>query len=230
MNIRPTPNKDRPGLTFEAVAEKIARDLQSGAFAPGQWLKQVDLAIRYGAKRIEVRRALDRLVQKRLVQHLPNRGYHVYPLEDQRAADISDLRVILETAAVDGIVGRATAHDVREARRLALRFQALIDHGTVVELYDANLAFHGHLLRLCPNKELVHVVEELRSRLSAAPVSRWQKRSRIDQSNLEHFEMVDALAAGDRKRLKAVIGAHIRQVPHDGSRKRTQRRRGSSSK
>jgi DNA-binding GntR family transcriptional regulator len=230
MGIQLKPNIDHPGLTFEAVAERIARDLQSGVFAPGQWLKQADLEMRYGAKRIEVRRALDRLVQKRLVQHLPNRGYHVYPLDDQRAADIRDLRVILETAAVDCIVERATARDVKEARRLALRFQQLIDEGTVVELYDANLAFHGHLLRLCPNKELVNIVEDLRSRLSAAPVSQWQKRSRIELSNLEHFEIVDALAAGDRKRLKAVISAHIRQVPQDRSMKRTERRRGSSSK
>jgi DNA-binding GntR family transcriptional regulator len=230
MDIQSNSKRDQAGLTFEAVAEMMAHDLQSGVFAPGQWLKQIDLEARYGAKRIEVRRALDRLVQRRLVQHLPNRGYHVYALDDQRAADIRDVRVILETAAVDGIVDRATPNDIKQARRLAMRFQELIDDGTVVELYDANLAFHGHLLQLCPNKELVNIVQDLRSRLSSAPASQWHRRSRVDQSNLEHFEMVDALAAGDRKRLKAVIGAHIRQVPQDRSRKWTDRSRGLPSK
>jgi DNA-binding GntR family transcriptional regulator len=219
MDTRPHPKNDQAGLTFEAVAERIARDLQAGLFAPGQWLKQIDLALRYGAKRIEVRRALDRLVQKRLVQHLPNRGYHVYALAGPRAADIRDLRIVLETAAVDGIVERATARDIKRLRRLALHFQALIDEGTVVELYDANLAFHRHLLGLCANQELVGMVEDLRGRLSAAPASQWQKRSRIVQSNVEHFEMVEALAAGNGERLKAIIAAHIRQVPrHRGSR------------
>ncbi|MGC1574593.1 MAG: GntR family transcriptional regulator [Beijerinckiaceae bacterium] len=219
MNFQSNP-RDQAGLTFEAIAEMMAHDLQSGLFAPGQWLKQIDLEARYGAKRIEVRRALDRLVQRRLVQHLPNRGYHVYALDDQRAADIRDVRAILETAAVDGIVERATRHDIKKAQRLAMQFHELIDNGTLVELYDANLAFHRHLLELCPNKELVSIVNDLRSRLSSAPASQWQKRSRIDQSNLEHFEMVDALAAGERQRLKAIISAHIRQVPRPHSRLR----------
>jgi DNA-binding GntR family transcriptional regulator len=213
MNEQLPSRRGRQGLTFEGIADRVANDLQSGFFAPGQWLKQIDLEIRYGAKRIEVRRALDCLVQKRLVQHVPNRGYQVHAIDEQREADIDDVRVLLETAAVDSMITRATARDVETARSLASRFQALIEEGTVVELSDANMAFHMHLLELCANKELVSVVKDLRSRLASAPVSQWRKRSRIDQSNAEHFEMVEALAAADADSLKAIIAAHIRQVP-----------------
>jgi DNA-binding GntR family transcriptional regulator len=191
----------------------IARDIRSGLLVPGQWLKQIDLATRYGAKRIEVRRALDRLVQKRLVQHLPNRGYHVYALDDQHSDDIRDLRIILETAAVDTMLERTTAADIDLARNLALRFAALVRDGTLLELHDANMAFHLHLLELCPNQELVNVVKELRGRLSSAPVSQWHTHGRIEQSNAEHLQMVQALATRDGPRLKALIAAHIRQVP-----------------
>jgi DNA-binding GntR family transcriptional regulator len=216
MNDQQPSRRERQGLTFELIAERLANDLQSGFFAPGQWLKQIDLEARYGAKRIEVRRALDCLVQRRLVQHVPNRGYQVYAVDGQRETDIRELRILLETAAVDSMIERATVRDVDTARGLALRFQALIGDGTIVELYEANLAFHTHLLELCANKELVSVVTDLRSRLSSAPVSQWQKRSRIDQSSAEHFEMVEALAAADGESLKAVIAAHIRQVPRPG--------------
>jgi len=83
-----------------AVADHIARDVRSGAFVPGMWLKQIDLEQRYGCGRPEVRRALDYLAQKRLVQHVPNRGYHVFLPDGDRTAHILELRVILETAAV----------------------------------------------------------------------------------------------------------------------------------
>jgi DNA-binding GntR family transcriptional regulator len=214
MSLQEQPRRRaEPSADFEAVAEMIARDIQSGRLVPGQWLKQIDLETRYEAKRIVVRRALDRLVEKRLVEHLPNRGYHVHAPDGQRSDDIRDLRVILETAAVDSIIERATGDDIAAARALALRFAALLRSATLLELYDANLAFHQHLLALCSNKELVHLVNELRGRLSSAPAGQWHSLSRIEQSSAEHIAMAEALAARDGERLKALISAHIRQVP-----------------
>jgi DNA-binding GntR family transcriptional regulator len=210
------PPRAKPSADFEAIAEMIARDIQSGRLVPGQWLKQIDLETRYQAKRIAVRRALDRLVQKRLVEHLPNRGYHVYAADDRRSEDIRDVRVLLETAAVDSIIARAHEEDVARAKALALQFAALIRTGTLIEVYDANLAFHQHLLGLCANKELVHLVADLRSRLSSAPAAQWHSLARIEQSSAEHLAMVEALAARDGERLKALISAHIRQTPLAG--------------
>ncbi len=208
-----TLNGKAVGATVDAIAEVIARDIQSGVLVAGQWLKQIDLEQRFAAKRIDVRRALDRLVQKRLIEHLPNRGYHVRANDGQRADDIRDVRLILEVAAVDQIVKSATARDIAKARRLANNFKTLIQDGTVLELYDANLAFHFHMLDLCPNKELVNLVMELRGRLSSAPANQWQSRGRIDQSNTEHFSMVEAIDARNSKRLVALIKAHIMQIP-----------------
>ena len=54
-----------------------AQDILAGVLLPGTWLKQIDLERRYKCTRPEVRRALDRLAQKRLVEHVPNRGFRV---------------------------------------------------------------------------------------------------------------------------------------------------------
>lgn len=197
----------------EALANALAGEIQSGALSPGQWLKQIDLEQRHDAKRMDVRRALDRLVQKRLVAHLPNRGYHVFKPDGRLAQEIRDVRVILETGAVDGIVARVRDEDVAEALRLAQRFEALLLDGTMIDLHDANIAFHLHLLGLCGNPELVALVQELRGRISSAVAGQWQQRSRIEQSNREHFAMVEALATRDAEALRRLIRAHIRQRP-----------------
>src|SRR5258706_10949727 len=114
------------------IAERIARDIQSGALAPGMWLKQIDLEERYGATRIEIRRALDRLAQRRLVEHIPNRGYHVFAPDGTQTREILEIRCILETAAVDGIVGNADEASVEALAALARRFDALILDGTIL--------------------------------------------------------------------------------------------------
>src|SRR5438874_7813296 len=101
------------------VADRIARDIQSGALAPGMWLKQIDLEQRYGCTRLEIRRALDRLAQRRLVEHIHNRGYHVFEPDGGETTDILEIRCILETAAVDSIVAKADAASVKRLAELA---------------------------------------------------------------------------------------------------------------
>ncbi|ALA20224.1 MULTISPECIES: GntR family transcriptional regulator [Chelatococcus] len=197
--------------TAAALVDIMARDIQAGVFAAGAWLKQIDLERRYGATRMDVRRALDQLALKRLVRHVPNRGYHVHALDDRQADEIRELRVVLESAAAPSMVRNATAADIAELRALARRFEELILTGTLLEQYEANIAFHVRLLRLCSNRELINMALELRGRGPSAPATQWKTRARIEQSGREHFMMVDALAAGDADLLRSVIAAHIQQ-------------------
>lgn len=198
--------------TVDDVAERIARDIQSGVFAPGAWLKQVVLEQRYGRPRIDVRRALDRLADKRIVVHEPNRGYRVYEPDGEWAAQTRDIRLALELWAADSIVLRAQSADIDRLRELAARFDALILDGTVIELYEANLAFHQALLELGGNRELVLLVADLRSRTSSAPAGQWHTRRRIEQSSREHFAIVEAISRRDGPLLRELISAHILQT------------------
>ncbi|RYE61154.1 MAG: GntR family transcriptional regulator [Hyphomicrobiales bacterium] len=193
------------------VTDLILHDILTGVLSAGSWLKQSDLERRYDCTRQEVRRALDRLALRRLVAHEPNRGYHVFTPDERQAGQISDIRIILETSVADRIVASATPDKVQNLRHLADRFDALIQTGTVLELYEANLAFHRDLLALCGNEELVDLVRDIRQRTSSAPVSQWNTRARIDKSSVEHHQMIDALVAGDVELFKQVTVLHIRQ-------------------
>jgi DNA-binding GntR family transcriptional regulator len=193
------------------VTDLILQDILGGLLPPGTWLKQIDLEKRYECTRPEVRRALDRLAQKRLVEHVPNRGYHVYEPDGRRAAEVSDIRVILETAIAGEIVQNASSDSIRKLRVLAKRFDEMIFLGTMLELYEANLAFHRELLTLGGNTELVDLITEIRQRTSSAPVSQWRTRARVEQSGREHHLMIDAIEAGDVEELKRLTIRHIRQ-------------------
>ncbi|WP_457579827.1 GntR family transcriptional regulator [Ensifer canadensis] len=194
------------------VTDLVLEDILTGVLPAGTWLKQIDLEKRYDCTRPEVRRALDRLSQKRLVEHVPNRGYHVYQPDGRRAQEVSDIRVILETAVAGLMVERATAESIARLRQLASHFDRMTMVGTVLEHYEANLAFHRELLLLSGNNELVDLVSEIRQRTSSAPVSQWRTRARVERSAREHHMMVDALEARDVASLKHLIEAHIRQT------------------
>lgn len=204
--------KESEAVQTVDVTDLILHDIQTGVLAPGSWLKQIDLERRYSSGRPDVRRALDRLTQKRIVEHVPNRGYHVFEPDGDRARQVSEIRILLETGVAEKIVENATADAVAELRQLADRFDSVILNGTTIDLYEANLAFHHTLLSLCGNVELVNLIAEIRQRTSSAPVSQWITRARIQQSSLEHYEMVDAIAMKDVEKLKSVTVRHIRQI------------------
>ncbi len=193
------------------ATQLILQDIQSGVYAPGTWLKQIDLETRYGRGRNEIRRALDRLALKRVVEHVPNRGYHVYLSDGKQWDDIAEIRIMLETGIAGKVIARATSMDVSVLRELADRFQGLLHSGTVLELYEANLAFHRAYVDLAGNAELHSVIAELRQRTSSAPVSQWHTRSRIEVSAAEHHQMVNAIEQKDELWLKTLIEQHIRQ-------------------
>jgi DNA-binding GntR family transcriptional regulator len=194
------------------LVDRIAYDIQSGVLGAGSWLKQIDLQERYGAKRIEVRRALDHLTMKRLIQHVPNRGYHVYAMDRRSSREIHDIRAMLECGALDYSMDNLTPAKMLELRALAERFEQLLRTGTVLEQYEVNVAFHKVLYELCENRELVALIVELRGRSPSAPADQWRTWERIEKSSREHFELLDALEARDLPAAKRVLAAHILQL------------------
>ena len=208
-------NADEAQMPESDVTELLLQDILTGALPAGTWLKQIDLERRYDCTRPEVRRALDRLTQRQLVQHLPNRGYRVREDDEQRSQEIKDIRVILETAMADRMVANATPEAIANLRDLAQEFDAMSFRGTTLQHHDANIAFHRALLELAGNDELVTLVAQIRQRTASAPVSQWRTPARIELSGQEHHLMFDALEAGDVAELRRLIEVHIRQIPEE---------------
>lgn len=194
------------------VTDLILQDIQAGTLAAGSWLKQVDLEQRYNRGRNQVRRALDRLVQKRLVQHVPNRGYHVYEPDGRQASEIAEIRIILETAIAERIINNATDEEKQDLRQLATEFERLVLNGTILQLYEVNLSFHNKLVSMSGNHELTALITEIRHRTSSAPASQWKTRVRIELSAKQHHQMVDAIINGDAEALRNLLRDHIGQL------------------
>lgn len=196
-----------------ALETAIAQDIHTGQLPPGTWLKQIALQQRYGRSRGDVRRALDKLVAQRLVQQVRNFGYRVHGLDSARLDELRQVRLILEGAAAETMVGRADAVMLARLRALADAFAQAVEHRSILDQHEANQAFHAALLELCPNAELVRLIRETRLRMPSAPMTQWLEPGWVEESARQHHAMVAALAAGDREGFCATVRAHIRPPP-----------------
>jgi DNA-binding GntR family transcriptional regulator len=195
----------------ESVAAAIAADIGAGLLGNGAWLKQVDVEARYRCSRADARRALEALAIRGKVQRIPQRGYYVTMIDAESRRQLVEVRVVLETATVPGIVERVTARDIADLRRLAGLFAKAMKHGDAAEKYETNRAFHVRLTELCSNRELAKLALAVRGDLPATPMVQWHSQARIERSCREHLEIVEALARRDVATLKALIARHIRQ-------------------
>ena len=191
------------------IADRIEADINAGFLATGSWLKQISLEKRYGCARIDVRQALERLAARRLVRHIPNRGYFVSEFNERRLRDVIEVRVILEVAAVDDVIDRATDATVYALSDLAEGFNIAIAKGDRIDQNNANLAFHEAMLELCQNREMVKLIMDLRRSVPVPLQKIWTSENRLKNAAREHLLMVKAIDRRDRPLLRRLVANHI---------------------
>ena len=77
------------------IAVRIGQAIVENEFAPGQKLREVDLAASFGVSRASVREALRMVEREGLVTILPQRGAQVTSLSAQEVQDIFEIRAQL---------------------------------------------------------------------------------------------------------------------------------------
>ena len=87
-------------LLRDNVYESLRADILSCRLAPGDDVREQDLALRYAVSRQPVREALLRLEREHLVTVQPRQGYRVNPISLSDARDLLRFRLALEPAKV----------------------------------------------------------------------------------------------------------------------------------
>src|ERR1700731_1998368 len=94
-------------LLRDNVYESLRADILSCRLAPGDDMREQDLAERYAVSRQPVREALLRLERGHLVPVQPRPGYRVNPISGADARDLLRFRLALEPACVTEAIENA---------------------------------------------------------------------------------------------------------------------------
>ena len=87
-------------IEYEDLAEKVYRSIKlmilEGELAPGEKLRQQEIALRLGVSRTPLAAAFSKLEKEMLVELLPRRGAMVRALLSRELLDLYDIRIRLE--------------------------------------------------------------------------------------------------------------------------------------
>jgi DNA-binding GntR family transcriptional regulator len=186
----------------------LEQDIHLGRLGPGSWLRQIDLEAAYGATRLDIRQALDRLVEKRLVRHIARRGYQVEDFDPARVAQVMETRAVLEVAAAALVIDKLDESALATMQRHAEAFATALESGTVEDQEAANIAFHTAMLAPCPNREMVELLFDLRARVPSAVIRRRNTMDLLRRGADHHFAIIRLIRSRDLPALQQVMREH----------------------
>lgn len=155
----------------ESVAEQIAGVLRSliiqGRIQPGVRLSEELIAASLDVSRNSLREAFRLLAHDRLLKHEKNRGVFVRELSAASVREIYQLRLTLETSALETarLTGVADTRALRDAVNAGLNSAVKEEWGDVG---TANAAFHQALAGLAGNSRVDEVMSQLMAELRLA--------------------------------------------------------------
>ncbi|MFI8519151.1 GntR family transcriptional regulator [Streptomyces sp. NPDC085481] len=199
-------------IPAHSVCTAIRDDIVSGVFERGGRLTEEQLARRYGVSRVPVREALRTLESEGFVVTRRHAGAHVAEPTEQEAADLLDMRSLLEPLGAARAAQRRTDAHLKVLRGLVRLGQERARRGQGEDLRSLGAWFHETLAQASGSPPLTALLTQLRHKIAwmyaveppAQPVEAWA----------EHGAIVDAVARGDAERARALTALHVeRSLP-----------------
>jgi DNA-binding GntR family transcriptional regulator len=141
------------------VVKMLSADILAGKYRPGDRLNESQIARELNISRIPVREALSQLQEQGLVQNRERRGMFVTNLGPEEVAQISSLRIILETEALRLARQRMTPHVIAQLEQLVNKMDAW--KGTLLEAAALDLEFHRVIWKAAGNPYLERMLNSL---------------------------------------------------------------------
>lgn len=191
----------------QQVYERLRDEVLTGTFAPGIWIRELDLAESFGVSRTPIREALRRLAQDGLLEIAPNRGARLPQLTRAEIRDIYDMRVLLEGFAAYRAAINSTEAKV-EVLEAALRTIENLPSDATADHIRADDALHAAIVDMAASASLQDLAARLNGRvMRVKTLTRDTNASELTRT--QHRAIVSAIARHDADGAREAMAEHI---------------------
>jgi DNA-binding GntR family transcriptional regulator len=196
-------------LSTDDIVHLLQQAIVRGIFAPGQALRQDELATLFHVSKIPVREALRTLEANGFVQLLLNRGALVKALTLGQLRDAFELRMMVEPHLMRTAAPLLSATDLDEADRL---IAAMDDAGHAWAFSELNGRFHDLLYRAADKPLSKQILAMLQGHIQRMSFMQLSLAGFNRSSNEDHRVIVAACRRGDAEAAAQAVAAHVEGV------------------
>jgi DNA-binding GntR family transcriptional regulator len=201
-------------VASQRIADTLRAAILDGSYAPGERIRQEDVAAKSGASRIPVREALRVLHSEGLVTLVANSGAWVTRRSLAECAELYQIRERLEPLLLRASMPRLDAAAVQRLEVLAAEMEGT--DGDVDAFLRADREFHLSSYAAAAGTETGQIIARMWnttqhyrrefSRLSAG------RSDGLAVTHLEHRLLLDCVRRGDADDAERVLVTHIRRT------------------
>lgn len=189
------------------VSKGIEQAILSGQLKPRERLIEMDLIARFGISRTVIREAFKRLEAKGLVRVTPYRGAVVADLTVEEIEEIYFVRIHLERIAARLVLEHITQTEIKKLKKLSKDVEKHLREKSH-QMIEKDSEFHRAIFNSCHNRYLYDMIDFLRTKAHIVRFNAWSLPRRIEQSIIEHREMIKAIEDQNLSQFEKLIVKH----------------------
>lgn len=199
------------GAASARVADYLRAAILEGRIAPGERIRQEDVAARFGASRLPVREALRMLEAEGLTEHEANKGARVPRLSRHEVDVIYQMRERLEPLALTESIPHLGEAEVERLDEVQARIEQNTDMAAFLAL---DREFHLLTYTGCRIDPLTSMVTRLWNSTQhyRRAFMALSGPSRMWVVNAEHRLLLDAIERRDTVDAERYLSGHIRRT------------------
>lgn len=187
-------------LAREEVYGTIKQWIIDLQLAPGELIRDQELAERLGVSRTPVREALRRLEDEGLIVTSFHKWTKVAPSDLAESAQLYPVVAALEAAAVQLALPHLSADDLAALVAINQALARAIGQNDALRSIELDTEFHALLVQKSGNTEIGKLLASLRPRIRRIELAHFGDQLVARESVPEHDAILDALRAGDGQR------------------------------
>lgn len=191
----------------ESAYARLLEGIHAGEFAPGDRLREIDVADRLKLSRTPVREALRRLEADGIVEHRPRIGAVIRSLSHAEIVELYEMRLVLERAAAEMAAKHALPAEIDTLRRINAQIDEAI--GDPHRAAASNQTFHRALYHGARNRFLIEAARSLNNALMLLGPTTLADADRIRSVVAEHDTLITAIETGAPEQAGAAAEAHL---------------------
>lgn len=196
----------------DIVYAELRRRLMSGAFLPGERLREERIANELDVSRTPVRSAIERLINDGLVTREERRGAVVLGWLERDITEAFELRLLLEPYAARSASLRANAQQIDELAEInasMLRAVQSADEDRVAQIQHYNNRFHHALLAAAQSARVRTLVESLLDLPIIIGSFYFYSHDDMLSSVEQHNQIIAAIRAHDPDYAESAMRLHL---------------------
>lgn len=207
-----TPVARRVKLS-DQVVETLSRLIVDGDLEPGTIIHTEDLARQLGVSRTPMREALQRLETDGFVTISPNGIAKVGMLEGEEAAEMMDLREVVDGLACRILAERGCSEELQgELVQLAAAAERAGLENNKHRFFQLDARFHGTILTATNHRPLQQFHPLIRITSQVVYLRLGRQELRHQQASQEHTEILTAIKERDQGQAERFARQHVRRA------------------